>query len=73
MEKILWLVILGLLAMSVLLGGCRGSSGGDEDALERLVLGSLSADTGNAIFRQTVAIEDSDTYEYFPGQRTTPI
>lgn len=53
----------------VLLGGCGGgSSGSDEDALETLVLGSLSADSGNTSFRQTVPIEDSDTNEYFPGQ-----
>lgn len=35
---------------------------------EPLVLGTPSTETGNTLFRQTVDMQDSDTYEYFPGQ-----
>lgn len=56
------LMILGFLAGSTLIGGCGGGGGGGGDGVEP------PASTGNTIFRQTVAMEDSDTYEYFPGQ-----
>ena len=61
MRIISCLMILGFLAVSTLIGGCGGSSGSG-DGFEP------PAVTGNTIFRQTVAMEDSDTYEYFPGQ-----
>jgi hypothetical protein len=42
-----------------------------DSSMEPLVLGTLSSSMGVTSFRQTVAMEDSDTYEYFPGQPNT--
>jgi hypothetical protein len=69
MRKFYGLLVLGasLLLATSLLGGCGG---GDDSAssFEPLVLGTLSTDTGNTSFRQTVAAQDFDNPEYFPGQ-----
>ncbi len=75
MRRNLWLMmVLGLFMSGFMLGGCGGISGSSSDdsaSFEPLVLGVLSADTGNTSFRQTVTMQDSDTYEYFPGQANT--
>ena len=68
MTKTRWLMVLGLFMATILTSGCGGSSGSSGDTFEPLVLGGLSMDTGNTSFRQTVAMQDSDTNEYFPGQ-----
>jgi hypothetical protein len=70
MTKTYWLMVFGLLMATILTGGCGSTEGGSSsgDTLEPLVLGVLSMDTGNTSFRQTVAMQDSDTNEYFPGQ-----
>jgi hypothetical protein len=61
---------VSLLLATSLLTSC-GDGGNDTyyvNRFEPLVLGTLSTETGNTSFRQTVAMEDADTFEYFPGQ-----
>jgi hypothetical protein len=55
-----------MLPIFLLLLGCGGGSSGA--GVEPLVLGTATTERGNTTFRQTVAMEDTDTYEYFPGQ-----
>jgi len=69
MRKLRGLIFFGagLFLATSFLAGCGG--GEDNVSLyEPLVLGKLSTDTGNTSFRQTVAAQDSDNPEYFPGQ-----
>ena len=61
---------MGAILLVVIISGCsdNNSTSSNNSSFEPLVLGTPSTSKGVTTFRQTVAMEDSDTYEYFPGQ-----
>ena len=68
-----WVVTLLVLFALVTISGCSDNdhSSNTSSSTETLILGTLSSSAGVTTFRQTVTMEDSDSYEYFPGQPNT--